>query len=72
MRRRDLLKTGAILAGASSLMLPPMWADVPDHLWEGYQSCGCWIRTSSVYSFVGFPSPASYQKTAPLVIVGRV
>ena len=36
MRRRDLLKTGALLAGASTLMSPPMWADVPDHLWEGY------------------------------------
>ena len=36
MRRRDLLKTGALLAGASSLMRPQMWADVPDHLWEGY------------------------------------
>jgi len=37
MRRRDLLKTGALLAGAGSLVRPRMWADVPDHLWEGYQ-----------------------------------
>jgi hypothetical protein len=36
MRRRDLLKSGALLAGASSLMGPQLWADVPDHLWEGY------------------------------------
>lgn len=37
MRRRDFVKTGALLAGASSLFRPQMWADVPDHLWEGYQ-----------------------------------
>ncbi len=37
MRRRDFVKTGALLAGASSLLRPQMWADVPDHLWEGYQ-----------------------------------
>jgi hypothetical protein len=36
MRRRDFVKTGALLAGASSLLRPQMWADVPDHLWEGY------------------------------------
>ena len=36
MRRRDFVKAGAMLAGASSLMRPPMWADVPDHMWEGY------------------------------------
>src|ERR1700710_2524770 len=35
MRRRDFMKTGAVLAGASTV-LPRMWADVPDHLWEGY------------------------------------
>jgi hypothetical protein len=37
MRRRDFLKTGAVLAGASGLLRQQMWADVPDHLWEGYQ-----------------------------------
>ena len=37
MRRRDFVKTGTLLAGASSLLRPQMWADVPDHLWEGYQ-----------------------------------
>ncbi|HET9405626.1 MAG TPA: hypothetical protein VFO39_00150 [Candidatus Sulfotelmatobacter sp.] len=31
------MKTGTLLAGASSLLRPQMWADVPDHLWEGYQ-----------------------------------
>ena len=36
MRRRDFVKAGALLTGASSLMRPRMWADVPDHLWEGY------------------------------------
>jgi hypothetical protein len=36
MRRRDFVKAGTLLAGASSLMRPRMWADVPDHLWEGY------------------------------------
>src|SRR5689334_13853721 len=36
MRRRDLLKTGALLTAASSFMRPRLWADVPDHLWEGY------------------------------------
>jgi hypothetical protein len=35
MRRRDFLKTGAVLAGACGF-LPRMRADVPDHLWEGY------------------------------------
>ena len=30
MRRRDFVKTGALLAGASSLLRPQMWADVPD------------------------------------------
>ena len=35
MRPRDFAKTGALLAGASSLLHPQMWADVPDHLWEG-------------------------------------
>jgi len=29
MRRRDLLKTGALLPGANSLLPPQMWADVP-------------------------------------------
>jgi hypothetical protein len=36
MRRRDLLKSGALLAGASSLTRARLWADVPDHLWEDY------------------------------------
>jgi hypothetical protein len=36
MRRRDLLKSGALLAGASSLIHPQLRADVTDHLWEGY------------------------------------
>jgi hypothetical protein len=36
MRRRDFVKKGALLAGASSLLRPQMFADVPDHLWEGY------------------------------------
>jgi hypothetical protein len=40
MRRRDFVKTGALLAGASCFLRPhflrpQMWADVPDHLWEG-------------------------------------
>ena len=40
MRRRDFLKTGAIVAGAGSLVPRRMFADVPDHLWEGY-NFGC-------------------------------
>ena len=36
MRRRDFMKAGAVLAGAGSLAPRRMWADVPDHLWEGY------------------------------------
>src|SRR5215831_6090638 len=40
MRRRDFLKSGAVLAGASTLAAPPALADVPDHLWEGY-NFGC-------------------------------
>ena len=35
MRRRDFMKTGAVLAGACGVV-PRIWADVPDHLWEGY------------------------------------
>ena len=35
MRRRDFVKIGALLAGASSRLTPQMWADVPDHLWWG-------------------------------------
>ncbi len=37
MRRRDFFKTGVFLAGAGSLTRARMWADVPDHLWEGYK-----------------------------------
>src|SRR5215469_7885102 len=40
MRRRDFLKSGAALAGASTLAARPALADVPDHLWEGY-NFGC-------------------------------
>jgi hypothetical protein len=40
MRRRDFLKTGAVLAGAGTLAPRRIWADVPDHLWEGYDF-GC-------------------------------
>jgi len=39
MRRRDFMKTGAVLAGACGVA-PRMWADVPDHLWEDYDF-GC-------------------------------
>jgi len=41
MHRRDFLKAGAVLAGTSSLIASrPMWADVEDHKWEGYDF-GC-------------------------------
>ena len=40
MRRRDFLKTGAAVGAVGSLMRPKMWADVPDHLWEGH-NFGC-------------------------------
>jgi hypothetical protein len=40
MRRRDFLKAGAVVAGTSSLRARPVWADVQDHLWEGYDF-GC-------------------------------
>jgi len=36
MRRRDFVKTGLGLAATSSLAPRRIWADVPDHLWEGY------------------------------------
>jgi hypothetical protein len=36
MRRRDFFKTGAALAGACTLLPRQALADVPDHLWEGY------------------------------------
>ncbi len=37
MRRRDFVKTGIALAAAGSFAPRRMLADVPDHLWEGYQ-----------------------------------
>ena len=37
MRRRDFVKTGMALAAAGSLAPRRILADVPDHLWEGYQ-----------------------------------
>ena len=37
MRRRDFVKASVALAGASTLAPRSMWADVPDHLWEGYK-----------------------------------
>src|SRR5437773_14784 len=44
MRRRDFLKssvkTGAVLAGVSTFAARPAFADIPDHLWEGY-NFGC-------------------------------
>jgi hypothetical protein len=41
MRRRDFLKTAAVVAGSTSLLTSrPMWADVQDHMWEGYDF-GC-------------------------------
>ncbi len=36
MRRRDFVKTALGLTAGSSLVPGRMWADVPDHLWEGY------------------------------------
>jgi hypothetical protein len=36
MRRRDFVKLGAVLTGASALAPGRVWADVPDHHWEGY------------------------------------
>jgi hypothetical protein len=37
MKRRDFLKAGAVVAGGTSLLTArPLWADVQDHLWEGY------------------------------------
>jgi hypothetical protein len=36
MRRRDFVKTSLGLTAASSLATRPLWADIPDHLWEGY------------------------------------
>ena len=40
MLRRDFVKAGVGLGAVSSLMRPLIWADVPDHLWEGYDF-GC-------------------------------
>ncbi|WP_150133013.1 hypothetical protein [Acidisarcina polymorpha] len=36
MRRRDFLKSGALLGTVGSVIAPRLRADVPDHLWEGY------------------------------------
>lgn len=40
MRRRDFLKTGAVLAGASTFAAPPAFPDVPTISAEGY-NFGC-------------------------------
>lgn len=37
MRRRDFFKAGVAVAGASTLAPARVWADVPDHLWEGFK-----------------------------------
>ena len=36
MRRRDFVKFGALLTGTGALASGPLWADVPDHRWQGY------------------------------------
>ena len=36
MRRRDFVKMGALMAGAGSVAPGRLLADVPDHLWQGY------------------------------------
>ncbi|HEY1502215.1 MAG TPA: twin-arginine translocation signal domain-containing protein [Acidobacteriaceae bacterium] len=36
MRRRDFLKAGAVAGAAAGFFRPRLHADVPDHLWEGY------------------------------------
>jgi hypothetical protein len=36
MRRRDFVKTSLGLTAAGSLATRRVWADVPDHTWEGY------------------------------------
>jgi hypothetical protein len=36
MRRRNFLKTGIGLGAVSGFVRPRLWADVQDHLWEGY------------------------------------
>jgi hypothetical protein len=36
MRRRDFLKAGASLGAAGALLPVKLKADVPDHLWQGY------------------------------------
>jgi hypothetical protein len=40
MRRRNVLKTRAIVASPSSLVPRRMLADVSNHVWEGY-NFGC-------------------------------
>lgn len=40
MRRRDFLKAGAAAGAVGTLMPPRIRADVPDHLWSGYDF-GC-------------------------------
>ncbi|MBV9625664.1 MAG: hypothetical protein JOZ14_16980 [Acidobacteria bacterium] len=36
MRRRDFVRTGLGLTAARRLPTGKVWADVPDHLWDGY------------------------------------
>ena len=45
MRRRDFVKTGFALAADISVVPPRMWADVPDHMWEGYDFRGPPVTT---------------------------
>lgn len=35
MHGRDFVETGAALAASGSLAQRGIWADVPDHLWQG-------------------------------------
>ncbi len=40
MRRREFMKAGVAMAGVGALAPRQIWADVPDHQWEGY-NFGC-------------------------------
>jgi len=46
-------KTGALPAGASSLLPSQMWADVPDHLREGQPRSGFTFNLRSRFWFEG-------------------
>ena len=73
MRRRDFVKTGAVLGAVSSLMRPRMWADVPDHLWEGYDfGCPPVTSTKAHLASLKMKVGTRFSPRSPLAITSEI